>query len=279
MMSCLTIDPSESGRLSRHLPTHVNEAGTIVLYATDSNDPTLLRPVAQSLQLTGVDGPSSIIASSENGAIYGDQAMQPLLRQAAQTVQDRFNSHPDSGMYKSPVRGLYPTIRRRHIVKDPSTGKSLVIRPEANLQGANLQGANLQEADLLEANLYRANLTKANLTEANLTEANLTGANLTEANLTGANLTGANLQEANLQEANLRFANLQEANLRLADLQGAKLQWSDLQGVNLQKADLREAKLEGANLQGANLQGATYDMTTQWPQGFNPKSKGAKISN
>ncbi|MDH7570009.1 MAG: pentapeptide repeat-containing protein [Armatimonadota bacterium] len=60
------------------------------------------------------------------------------------------------------------------------------------------------------------------------------------------------------------------ANLRDAVLIGA-----DLRRTVLANADLRGACLVGADMAGANVRGARYDLTTQWPIGWNPLRAGA----
>lgn len=69
------------------------------------------------------------------------------------------------------------------------------------------------------------------------------------------------LREADFTGANLRGAELREANLEHAKLTGAYLCGADFTGCNLKDADLK---------------GAWYDLTTRWPDGFDPKGAGAK---
>ena len=75
------------------------------------------------------------------------------------------------------------------------------------------------------------------------------------------------------REANLRHAVLLMAYLGNADLRGA-----DLSDANLAGAWLRGANLEGAELHGARLAGAVYDGHTKWPDGFDPKTRGARMA-
>jgi hypothetical protein len=72
---------------------------------------------------------------------------------------------------------------------------------------------------------------------------------------------GRFLDRAALRGRDLRNANLANASLRFADL-------SD--------TDLRGANLEGADLEGAHLIGATYDGSTRWPEGIDPRKRGAR---
>ncbi|MFN9707918.1 MAG: pentapeptide repeat-containing protein, partial [Burkholderiales bacterium] len=257
LRSCLTIDLANMGGNSDNLPAHVNGAGTIVLYVVDSNDPTILRPDAQGIQLTGVKSQNSnapkVLVSSEDGKIYGDQAMQLPLNQAARWVQNRFNPNPDPGTYNSPTGDLYPSVPENIKAVKNQHGKSFLMHPGANLRGEDLRGVNLVRANLTDADLTGANLVRANLVRAHLKDADLTGANLVRADLTGADLTGADLTGANLSDANLYLAHLSDAKLTGANLQDALLHDAKLKGADLTNADLTGADLWVADLSGANL--------------------------
>lgn len=116
-----------------------------------------------------------------------------------------------------------------------------------------------------------------------------------QVSLSGADLRGLDLRHANLIGFDLRGARLQSADLEDAFLEGA-----DLAGADLSEANLRHAQLEGSNLKEANLigavlvgaflvprtfaslgtpacmRGAKYDVTTQWPENFDPVSNGCE---
>ena len=71
-----------------------------------------------------------------------------------------------------------------------------------------------------------------------------------------------------------------QASLYRADLQQVQLNHADLREASLYQADLRDADLKGADLRGtklraAKLLGARYDSETEWPDSFDPASKGA----
>jgi pentapeptide repeat protein len=126
----------------------------------------------------------------------------------------------------------------------------------------------------------------ATLTNADLAGAALSGADLHFAVLNGADLRKADLRDAFLVDADLVDADLQGCDLRGAGLRGADLRRADLTAADLAQADLREANLAGARLGGARLDearfagvvlsDATYDQTTRWPPGLDPKRYGAK---
>jgi hypothetical protein len=63
---------------------------------------------------------------------------------------------------------------------------------------------------------------------------------------------------------------LRGRDLRDEDLAGAFLSDADLSDTDLRGVDLR-----GADLDGAWLRGARYDAETRWPEGFDPKKRGA----
>jgi len=176
---------------------------------------------------------------------------------------------------------LHSNLREARLTGADLSGANL---NEADLRGAYLFEANLSGAYLFEANLGGADLSKANLSKANLSRADLSKANLGEANLSGAHLDSANLGKAHLFEANLCRANLLMANLSAANLRRADLSMASLVMANLSAADLRGAHLSGAHLDSANLDeadlgGATYNTKTRWPNGFNPDTEGAMLSD
>ena len=138
---------------------------------------------------------------------------------------------------------------------------------DAVLNGTSLHGANLRGADLSHADLEDADLSGG---RADLSDAKLVGANLTRARLGEARLTGADLRDAELAGAHLRGADLRDADLRGASLPGADLRFATLSG------DLRgavfAADFRPAHLDHVVLTDATWDETTSWPAGFDPKA-------
>ena len=50
-----------------------------------------------------------------------------------------------------------------------------------------------------------------------------------------------------------------------------------MRGAGLFRARLQGAKLSGADLSQADCTGALYDGQTQWPYGFDPKKRGARL--
>jgi uncharacterized protein YjbI with pentapeptide repeats len=127
------------------------------------------------------------------------------------------------------------------------------------LNGAHLEGADLTDTHLEVTSLFDAHLERAILLDAHLEDAILSDCHLEAANLLGAHLEGAILTRARLEGALLRSACLEGANL---------------QGAHLEGADLVRARLKGADLRSAHLEGATADKSTEWPDGFDPWSKG-----
>jgi hypothetical protein len=69
------------------------------------------------------------------------------------------------------------------------------------------------------------------------------------------NLMGTDLRRAWLVDANLKRVGLRNACLTRASLHGADLRGAELVGVDLQQADLEDA---------------LADLTTWWPEGFDP---------
>jgi hypothetical protein len=107
----------------------------------------------------------------------------------------------------------------------------------------------------------------------------------------GPGLRGASLAHSRLRGVDLAGLDLRRTVLRGAVLTGSSLMNADLTGADLTRADLTDVRLEGANLTGAQLQGADlsralglhkavlsgagYDSRTRWPNGFDPRVKGA----
>jgi hypothetical protein len=75
------------------------------------------------------------------------------------------------------------------------------------------------------------------------------------------NLMGTDLRRAWLASANLRRVGLRSACLIRASLHGA---------------DLRGAELWGVDFQQADLTAAIADLTTRWPEGFDPEAAGVR---
>lgn len=67
-------------------------------------------------------------------------------------------------------------------------------------------------------------------------------------------------------------ADLHRCTLIACDLRDAHLANAILRGAVLRGCDLR-----GACLEGADLTGATYDTSTRWPEGFDPRAHGARV--
>jgi hypothetical protein len=85
----------------------------------------------------------------------------------------------------------------------------------------------------------------------------------------------------NFRDRSLVRQKFTRLDLRDADFSGANLRAVDLRDANLERARFTHAYLCGAdftgcNLNGADLKGAWYDLTTRWPEGFDPKAVGAK---
>jgi len=154
----------------------------------------------------------------------------------------------------------------------------------------------------------RSDLDHDDLSLLALTKANLSNVNMKGIGLSCTGLSQTNLSYAYLDYADLRGASLVNAKLINADLRGAKLtdricgpgiRINDQGSTDLRGADLSGADLNGAILDGADLHGTQYNAKvmqwkdkfgnlttdeqgnpitlprTQWPEGFDPKARGA----
>jgi uncharacterized protein YjbI with pentapeptide repeats len=112
----------------------------------------------------------------------------------------------------------------------------------------------------------------------------------------GVSLSGINRPYAYLHGVDLRYADLRRAKLPNADLSEAMLLGADMRQTNLMKVSLVGANLQGTNLtlatvSGADLRAALYNdssirlpdgtllSATEFPEGFNPRSKGLILRN
>ena len=97
--------------------------------------------------------------------------------------------------------------------------------------------------------------------------------------LLGLSLSATNLRGADLRGAEL-VADLSDADLRDADLRGAFLPFGRdftalLGGALFAGVDLMGRNLEGVDLTGVDLSGALYNARTSWPEGVDPRARGA----
>ncbi len=135
-----------------------------------------------------------------------------------------------------------------------------IAKDEGWLEDGSLAKYSFKSANLAGADLWRANFTEGFLWEANLTGSQLSNASLARALLMRANFTGAHLL----------FADFTNAQLNQATFTGASL-W----GACFVGADLSSANFTETNPREANFREALYSNNTQWPDDFDPKSKGA----
>jgi uncharacterized protein YjbI with pentapeptide repeats len=141
---------------------------------------------------------------------------------------------------------------------------------QLDLSRARLRGTYLGGAHLEGAILWNADLTVANLTDAHLEDARLTGATLI-----GAILLRADLSRAVLSAANLSSANLSGAMLGGANLSGVTLAGADLSRASLARANVSNVDLKAVDLEAVDLGGVLYDRETRWPNGCDPRARGA----
>ncbi|WP_303674494.1 pentapeptide repeat-containing protein [Vampirovibrio chlorellavorus] len=154
------------------------------------------------------------------------------------------------------------------------------VAKEALFQSANLRKADLRNADCYQADFRETRLQNADLREANLFMANLESARLRHSDLRYANLGFSRLSDARLQHARLCDANMSSADLSRADLSNCRLNGVDLsralvQDTNLAATQLAESDLAQCRaLESANFQNAVFDVSTHFPDNFEPKNHG-----
>ncbi len=152
------------------------------------------------------------------------------------------------------------------------------------------QAADLSDSDLRHIYLSgcdgNPDLSYANLSNTDLSHAYLGACDLGlhGAVLQGADMSHTTLTVVDLSDADLREANLDGALLYMVDLSGADLRESQLNFESWGRVLMMEADLRGADLRGADLglsivymDGAKYDVSTRWPQSFDPAEFGAVL--
>lgn len=121
-------------------------------------------------------------------------------------------------------------------------------------------------------------VTDKNLNGLEMRGQDLSGARLTYRSLRGADFSLTILQDASLQGCDLRAASFTGADANRTTFFDADLRSADFSDASLRRVNFQGAHLEGANFATAELEScdfrATYDSTTQWPSGFDPKSSG-----
>ena len=111
----------------------------------------------------------------------------------------------------------------------------------------------------------------------------LEGISFDGSDLQGSDFSGSDLYDAflcdtvfdlcKMVDADLRSGFLFRASFRNADLRGAQLSLNNMAGALC----LDEVDFSGANLDGANCIDAIYDLTTIFPDGFDPVIRGMKL--
>jgi uncharacterized protein YjbI with pentapeptide repeats len=187
------------------------------------------------------------------------------------------------------------------------------------LQATNFTGANFRNANLTNASVrWGAKFHNANLTNTNFSGANIRGTDFNNTNLDTANLTGAwfdqntiwpddfdylnsgafgpgvDFSDLDLSNFSASYMNATNANFEGTNLTGKQLQATNFTGANFRNANLsntqsRNANFTDANLDGTNFHGATitgttftnasFNLSTIWPDGFDPVSAGAVLSD
>jgi uncharacterized protein YjbI with pentapeptide repeats len=130
----------------------------------------------------------------------------------------------------------------------------------------------------LELLRYEVLDAREGLSRACLAGVHLERAQLARMNLSGAELRWSILFKANLKAANLERAVLRGADLQYADLRGAALSHADLSCDGVLSTSLEGAILRDVDLRAVKLEGATFDASTAFPEGFDPRAAGMRLT-
>lgn len=148
------------------------------------------------------------------------------------------------------------------------------------LNGADFSDAVLSNTDFSKASLKRAIFRGAVFKYVYGGDADFSGADFRETNFTGQ-FNGADFSKANFEgitaKSEFGFYN---AKFRGANFKNSKGWKGDFYNCDMTGADLRGANFRGAKFSGDTiLRNALYDDDTSWPNDFDPKAAGAKLSD
>jgi hypothetical protein len=227
---------------------------------------------------------------------YLDRALDPAVPLAIRHQLLRFLATPDRGGSRLTGWATAELQRIGGVVDDVNRA---VVTAEKELHSASTAAdVEAAERSLAEAvERQRALLepalppppTAAAARAGMIGAQNLKGLVLREENLSGASFSFQDLQGADFSKSDLSKASLQGCDLRAATFRGADLTQTrfpdaDLRGAVFAGAVLRDtyfarARLEGADFSLAKIEGdtdlkATFDDTTKWPEGFDPRARG-----
>lgn len=134
-------------------------------------------------------------------------------------------------------------------------GKSSLLLPDSQLDGANLSDADLNATDLRNSSLVGTNFEKAALIRSSLAGSKADRANFSriegyrtifsQVSASGASFASAELQRADFSEADLTGADFQKAELGRANFTGATITGTRFTMANLARAQLAGVKFEG----------------------------------
>lgn len=97
-------------------------------------------------------------------------------------------------------------------------------------------------------------------------------------NFAGKDLAGKDLTSQRLEDADFSGAKLKGAIFRRAILRGANFSEAQLAGADFRYADVRGANFRMAQgLNAKEFRNAIYSESTQWPEGFQTASTGARL--
>jgi len=160
-----------------------------------------------------------------------------------------------------------PSWKLRDAIYDYTTEFPADFAPKAKMMKEFKRGS-----DMSGANLSRIHIRGEDLVDD---DANYEGTIFKRADLKRSLLNGVNFKKADFEKAYLREADLTKSNFEEANFLGANLQGANLSQANFKNADFRWARLEGAIIdEKTNFTGAKYNISTRFPQGFDPEKHG-----
>jgi uncharacterized protein YjbI with pentapeptide repeats len=134
-------------------------------------------------------------------------------------------------------------------------GKSNLLLPDSQLDGANLTDADLNATDLRNSSLIGTNLEKAALIRSSLAGSKAEKANFARVEgyrtiFAGMSAHGASFASAELQRADFSGADLSGADFQKAELGRANFTGATITGTRFTMANLARAQLAGVKFEG-----------------------------
>ncbi|WP_433270659.1 pentapeptide repeat-containing protein [Actinosynnema sp. CS-041913] len=214
------------------------------------------------VQIGGIYGLEQIAQQAPDNRLTVTEVLVAYIQRRSQRSNEPTTGPPRALHARAPeVHAALSVLMRRNATVDD---------PELDLSGLDLSGAEVK--DQSQASSEGDRVYKA----ADLQRVNLRGADLRGASFFMALMSGADLRDTDLRGARLKEVHLVGVDFRGADLRGADLV-SDYSGFFLGLTG-RPEKFKDSGIKTARFSGARADESTKWPEGFDWRAAGVKMT-